>query len=40
MGELHVVFQENKIIVSVAWYPTYTFQIVDSVPPGYTIWNI
>lgn len=40
MGELHVVFQENKIIVSEAGYPTYTFQIVDSVPPGYTIWNI
>ena len=35
-----VDFKDDKIIVSEFGYPTYTFRLVDSVPPGHMIWNI
>lgn len=40
MSDLLVTYKENKVIVSQVGYPTHTFRIVDSVPPGYEVWNI
>ncbi|MCD7891633.1 MAG: hypothetical protein LUG26_07810 [Ruminococcus sp.] len=40
MSRLEVSFNENTMTVSEFGYPTDIFQIVDSVPPGYQIWNI
>ncbi len=40
MSDLLVTYKENKVIVSQVGYPTHTFRIVDSVPPGYEVWKI